>query len=106
MASKKITDENFESEVLKSSKPVVVDFWAQWCSSCMMISENIELISNELKDEVVIGKMNVDEEPNTGTKYNIRGIPTLLLFKNGQLKSTKVGATNKSNIVSWIKENI
>ena len=106
MATKKITDENFESDVLKAAKPTVVDFWAEWCGPCKQISPVLEEISNELKDEVVIGKHNIDEEPNMPTKYGIRGIPTMLLFKDGQLKATKVGATTKSNIVSWIKENI
>ena len=106
MATKKITDENFESDVLKASKPTVVDFWAEWCMPCKQIGPVLEEISNELKDEVVIGKHNIDEEPNMPTKYGIRGIPTMLLFKDGQLKSTKVGATTKSNIVSWIKEHI
>ena len=106
MATKKITDENFEKDVLKASKPTVVDFWAEWCGPCKQIGPVLEEISNELKDEVVIGKHNIDEEPNMPTKYGIRGIPTMLLFKDGQLKATKVGATTKSNIVSWIKENI
>ena len=106
MATKKITDENFEKDVLKASKPTVVDFWAEWCGPCKQIGPVLEEISNELKDEVVIGKHNIDEEPNMPTKYGIRGIPTMLLFKDGQLKSTKAGATTKSNIVSWIKEHI
>ena len=106
MATKKITDEHFESDVLKAAKPTVVDFWAEWCGPCKQIGPVLEEISNELKDEVVIGKHNIDEEPNMPTKYGIRGIPTMLLFKDGQLKATKVGATTKSNIVSWIKENI
>ena len=106
MATKKITDENFELDVLKAAKPTVVDFWAEWCGPCKQIGPVLEEISNELKDEVVIGKHNIDEEPNMPTKYGIRGIPTMLLFKDGQLKATKVGATTKSNIISWIKENI
>ena len=106
MATKKITDENFETDVLKSSKPTVVDFWAEWCGPCKQIGPVLEEISDEMKDQVVIGKHNIDEEPNLPTRYGIRGIPTMLLFKDGQLKETKVGATTKSNIVSWIKENI
>ena len=106
MPTKKITDENFETDVLKSSKPTVVDFWAEWCGPCKQIGPVLEEISDEMKDQVVIGKHNNDEEPNSPTKYGIRGIPTMLLFKDGQLKATKVGATTKSNIVSWIKENI
>ena len=106
MATKKITDENFETDVLKASKPTVVDFWAEWCGPCKQIGPVLEEISDEMKDQVVIRKHNIDEEPNSPTKYGIRGIPTMLLFKDGQLKATKVGATTKSNIVSWIKENI
>ena len=106
MATKKITDENFEKDVVNASIPTVVDFWAEWCGPCKQIGPVLEEISDEMKDQVVIAKHNIDEEPNTPTKYGVRGIPTMLLFKDGQLKATKVGATTKSNIVSWIKENI
>ena len=106
MATKKITDESFETDVVKASMPTVVDFWAEWCGPCKQIGPALEEISDELKDQVVIAKHNIDEEPNSPTKYGIRGIPTMLLFKDGKLKATKVGATTKSNIVSWIKENI
>ena len=106
MATKKITDESFEADVVKASIPTVVDFWAEWCGPCKQIGPVLEEISDELKDQVVIAKHNIDEEPNSPTKYGIRGIPTMLLFKDGKLKATKVGATTKSNIVSWIKENI
>ena len=106
MSTKKITDESFESEVLKAEKPTVVDFWAEWCAPCKQISPILEEISDEMKDQVVIAKHNIDENPNQPSKWGVRGIPTMLLFKSGELKSTKVGATSKSNIVSWIKENI
>ena len=106
MATKKITDESFEKDVIKASTPTVVDFWAEWCGPCKQIGPVLEEISDEMKDQVVIAKHNIDEEPNTPTEYGVRGIPTMLLFKEGQLKATKVGATTKSNIVSWIKENI
>jgi thioredoxin 1 len=106
MATKKITDESFETDVVKASIPTVVDFWAEWCGPCKQIGPVLEEISDEMKDKVVIAKHNIDEEPNTPTKYGVRGIPTMLLFKDGQLKATKVGATTKSNIVSWIEENI
>tara|TARA_B100000886_G_scaffold150754_1_gene102470 strand:+ start:3654 stop:3974 length:321 start_codon:yes stop_codon:yes gene_type:complete len=105
MATVNVTDENFEAEVIKSEKPVIVDFWAPWCGPCTTISPVLEEISNEMP-EVVIAKLNIDEELNTGVKYGIRGIPTMLLFSGGELKSTKVGATTKSNIVSWIKETL
>ena len=106
MPTKKITDESFEIDVVKASIPTVVDFWAEWCGPCKQIGPVLEEISDEMKNKVVIAKHNIDEEPNTPTKYGVRGIPTMLLFKDGQLKATKVGATTKSNIVSWIKENI
>ena len=106
MATVNVTDENFDTEVLKSSKPIVVDFWAEWCGPCKQIGPTLEEISNEMADQVIIAKHNIDNEPNTPTKYGVRGIPTMLLFKDGELQSTKVGATPKSDIVSWIKENI
>ena len=101
-----LTDENFETEVIKAGKPVVVDFWAEWCSPCKQIAPTLDEISNEMVNDVVIAKHNIDLEPNTPTKWGIRGIPTMLLFSGGELKATKVGATTKSNIVAWIKENI
>ena len=106
MATKNVTDENFETEVLKADKPTLVDFWATWCAPCKQIAPVLEEISNEMKDQVIVAKHNIDEQPNMPTKYGVRGIPTMLIFKNGELKGTKVGATTKSNIVSWIKENL
>ena len=106
MATKNVTDMNFEEEVVKSKKPTLVDFWAEWCGLCKQIGPLLEEISNEMENEVIIAKHNIDEHPNQPTKYGVRGIPTMLLFKDGELKATKVGATTKSNIVSWIKENI
>ena len=106
MATVSVTDDNFDVEVLKASKPIVVDFWAEWCGPCKQIGPILEEISDEMKDELVVAKHNIDDNPNQPTKYGVRGIPTMLLFKNGELKATKVGATTKSNIVSWIKENI
>ena len=105
MPTKNITDENFETEVLKADKPTLVDFWAEWCNPCKQLSPILEEISNEM-DQVGCAKHNIDEQPNMPTKYGVRGIPTMLLFKGGELKATKVGSTTKSNIVSWIKENI
>ena len=106
MTTVNITDENFEAKVLKSEKPILVDSWAEWCGPCKQIGPTLEEISNEMANEIVIAKHNIDNEPNTPTKYGVRGIPTMLLFKGGELKATKIGATTKSNIVSWIKENI
>ena len=106
MPTKKVTDNNFDTEVIKSQKPIVVDFWAPWCTPCLQVSPVLEEISDEMSNEIVIAKLNIDEEVNTGTKFGIRGVPTMLLFISGEVKATKVGATTKSNIISWIKENI
>ena len=106
MPTKAVTDNSFESDVIKSDKPIVVDFWAEWCGPCKQIGPALEEISDEMSDKVIIAKHNIDQEPNTPTKYGIRGIPTMLFFKDGELKATKVGATTKSNILEWIKENI
>ena len=106
MAIKNVTDENFEIEVLKANKPTLVDFWAEWCGPCKQVGPILEEISNEMSNEIIVAKHNIDENPNQPSLYNVRGIPTMLLFINGTLKATKVGATTKSNIISWIKENI
>jgi len=106
MTTKNITDENFETEVLKSDKLTLVDFWAEWCGPCKQVAPILEEISNEMKDQVIVAKHNISQHPNQPTKYGVRGIPTMLLFKGGELKATKVGTTTKANIVSWIKENI
>ena len=101
-----VTDDSFEIEVLKSEHPVLVDYWAEWCGPCKMIGPILEELSNELSDKITIAKHNIDDEPNTPTKFGVRGIPTMLMFKDGELKSTKVGATTKSNLKSWIEENL
>tara|TARA_B110000263_G_C14930095_1_gene338831 strand:+ start:133 stop:453 length:321 start_codon:yes stop_codon:yes gene_type:complete len=106
MPTKNITDENFEKEVIKSDKMTLVDFWAEWCGPCKQVAPILDEISNEMAEQIVIAKHNIDEQPNIPTKYGVRGIPTMLIFKGGELISTKVGASTKSNIVSWIKENI
>ena len=106
MPTKNITDGNFEKEVIKSEKMTLVDFWAEWCGPCKQVAPILDEISNEMSDQIVIAKHNIDEQPNIPTKYGVRGIPTMLIFKGGELISTKVGASTKSNIVSWIKENI
>ena len=106
MATINVTDENFDEKVLKSDKPVLVDFWAEWCGPCKMVGPILEEISNEMAEEIVVAKHDIDSQPNVPTRYSIRGIPTMILMKDGNHVSTKVGAVPKSEIVSWIKENI
>jgi len=103
-ATKPVTDANFEADVLQSSQPVVVDFWAEWCGPCKMIGPMLEEIAGEMQGQVTIAKMNVDENPMTPSKFGIRGIPTLMLFKDGKLAATKVGALPKQALQAWIKE--
>ena len=98
----KVSDANFEAEVLKSAQPVVVDFWAEWCGPCRMIAPALEEISGSLGDKVKIVKLNVDENPATAQKYGIMSIPTLMLFKNGELASRQTGAAPKAKLEQWI----
>jgi len=100
-----LTDQTFERFVSRSGLPVLVDFWAPWCGPCKMLGPVLEEIAEELQGQLVIGKVNVDENPATPGKYGIRSIPTLMLFKNGQVVSTKVGAVPKAALQAWIKEN-
>jgi thioredoxin 1 len=105
-ATKSVTDTTFEAEVLKSGQPVLVDFWAEWCGPCKMIGPILEELAGEMGGQVTIAKMNVDENPMTPSKYGIRGIPTMMLFKDGELKATKVGALPKAALQTWLKEQI
>ncbi len=105
MALINVSDESFESDVLNSSLPVVVDFWAAWCGPCKMIAPSLDEISKDLEGQVTIAKVNIDENPMTPSKFGVRGIPTLMLFKDGKLVSTQVGAMAKNRIDSWIKES-
>lgn len=106
MTTQHVTDASFEADVIGSSKPVVVDFWAEWCGPCKQISPALEEIAAEMSDQVQIAKINIDENPGVPGKYGVRGIPTLLLFQDGQVVAQKVGAMPKSQIVSWINESI
>ena len=98
----KVSDSTFDSEVLKSNEPVVVDFWAEWCGPCKMIAPALEEIAGLLGDKVKIVKLNVDENPATAQKYGIMSIPTLMLFKNGELASRQVGAAPRQKLEQWI----
>jgi len=106
MATISVTDASFEEDVLKSEKPVVLDFWAPWCGPCLQIASSLEEISDEMKDKITVAKLNIDENPVTPTKYGVRGIPTMLVFKGGETAANKVGATPKQSIVEWIEESI
>lgn len=100
--TKKITDGSFESDVINSGKPVLVDFWAEWCGPCKQIAPALDELSSELGDKVTVAKLNIDENPGTPSKFGVRGIPTLMLFKDGQVAATKVGALPKSELQKWI----
>ncbi len=106
MSTVKVTDASFKSDVVGAGGPVVVDFWAEWCGPCKMIGPALEEIAAELKGKVTIAKLNVDENPGVAGTYGIRSIPTLLLFKEGKLASTKVGAAPKGELKRWISEAI
>ncbi len=106
MASKAISDDSFESDVLKADGVVLVDFWAEWCGPCKQIGPSLEEISDEMSLQLTVAKINIDDNPETPTKYGVRGIPTMMLFKDGEVAATKVGALPKSKLVEWINESI
>jgi len=105
-AIKNCNENDFENEVLKSNLPVIVDFWAEWCGPCKMLTPILEELSNEMKNEINVVKVNLDENQDLAMKYSIRSIPTLLLFKAGNLIDTKVGLLPKTEIVTWFKSKI
>jgi len=100
-----VTDASFEQDVLKSEIPVLVDYWAEWCGPCKMIAPILEEIVSDYAGKVKIAKLNIDDNPNTPPKFGIRGIPTLMLFKNGEVEATKVGALSKSQLTAFIDSN-
>jgi thioredoxin 1 len=106
MATMAVSDDSFETDFLNSGTPVVVDFWAEWCGPCKQIGPALEEIAGDMGDKVKIAKINIDENPGAPSKYGVRGIPTLMLFKDGKVAATKVGAAPKSAIASWIEESI
>lgn len=103
MATKAITDASFHSDVISADKPVLVDFWAEWCGPCKMIGPSLEELSDELGEKVTITKLNIDENPDAPGKYGVRGIPTMILFKNGEPAATKVGAAPKGALKGWLE---
>src|SRR5207248_6815403 len=106
MPTKSVTDQSFASDVLGASGPVLVDFWAEWCGPCRMIAPALEEISTELGDKVTVAKLNIDENPDTPSRYGVRGIPTMLLFNGGQPIAQKVGAAPRSQIQQWLESNL
>jgi thioredoxin 1 len=103
---KKVTDASFDQDVMKADRPVLVDFWAEWCGPCKQIAPALDEISTEMSDRLTVAKLNIDDNPTTPSKYGVRGIPTLILFKNGQVAATKIGTLPKSKLVEWVESVI
>jgi thioredoxin 1 len=103
MSSTQISDASFETDVLKSSKPVLVDFWAEWCGPCKMLAPHLEEIAQTMGDKVTVAKLNIDDNPRTTKHYGVKGIPLLMLFKNGQVAGTRVGNMPKNQLVAWVQ---
>ena len=101
-----ISDESFEEEVLQSERPVLIDYWAEWCGPCKIIAPVLDEIATEYSDRLKVVKLNIDDNPQTPPKYGIRGIPTLMVFKNGQVEATKVGAMSKSQLTAFLDDNL
>ena len=106
MTSNKVTDSSFEADVIKSENPVLVDYWAEWCGPCVQIAPALEELANEYKDSLTVVKVNIDENPETPAKYGVRGIPTLILFKDGEIAATEVGAAPKRQLSEWISTSL
>ena len=98
-----VTDASFETDVLKAGQPVLVDFWAEWCGPCKMIAPALEDLAKDMAGKVTVAKVNIDENPATPQRYGVRGIPTLILFKDGQVAATKIGALPKSKLYDWVE---
>ncbi|MDP1873533.1 thioredoxin [Phenylobacterium sp.] len=104
MSTVTVTDDSFEKDVLQAKGPVLVDFWAEWCGPCKQIAPALEQISEDLAGQVTIAKLNIEDSPTTPSRYGVRGIPTMMLFKDGQMSSMKVGAMPKQKILEWLSE--
>ena len=104
MSTVAVTDASFDKDVLHADRPVLVDFWAEWCGPCKQIAPALEQISDELAGQVTVAKLNIEESPTTPSRYGVRGIPTMMLFKGGQMASMKVGAMPKQKILDWLNE--
>ena len=102
----KVTDDSFDKDVIKANSPVLVDFWAEWCGPCKVIAPALDDQAKDLAGKVTVAKINIDENPGTPTKYGVRGIPTLMLFKNGQVAATKVGSLPKSKLYEWVQSQL
>ena len=105
MATVTVTDESFDADVLQASTPVLVDFWAEWCGPCKQIAPALDQISEELAGQVTIAKVNIEDSPSTPGRYGVRGIPTMMLFKDGQMTAMKVGAMPKAKILEWLSQS-
>ena len=103
MSSTQISDSSFDTDVLKSNKPVLVDFWAEWCGPCKMLAPALEEIAQTMGDKVTVAKLNIDDNPRTTKNYGVKGIPTLMMFKNGQVAGTRIGNLPKSQLVAWVQ---
>ena len=103
---KHVTDASFDQDVLKAEGPVLVDFWAEWCGPCRQIAPSLDEIGKEMEGKLTIAKVNIDDNPQTPTQYGVRGIPTLMIFKDGKLAATKVGALPKSKLAEWVQQSL
>jgi len=101
---KHVSDDSFDADVLNSEGPVLVDFWAEWCGPCKQIELALEELATEMGDRMTVAKLNIDENPSTPSKYGVRGIPTLILFKGGEVAATKIGALPKGKLATWLEE--
>lgn len=106
MATKTVTDDSFKGDVIDSSKPVLLDFWAEWCGPCKQMGPALEELSDDMGEQLTVAKLNIDDNPDTPGKFHVRGIPTLMLFRDGQVVATKVGAMTKTKLAEWVSENV